>query len=464
MVTTGEDATHLKRTLLVVSYEFPPAGGAGMKRLLKFLRYLPENGWRPIMLTARNANLDLADPSLLKELDPNLEIHRATTLENLFQKGVSIRVRRAGVVAHQGSRSSIRYPAVLLRRFYKWAGGFLKVPDSRILWLPTALVVGLWLVVSRRPASIFASGPSFTNLVLAATLRRLTGVRLVVDFRDAWVSDPMFRVSRRHLRAAHRLMEAFVVRTANVIVSTNPYVTTDFRVRYPHLSAKTWATTYNGFDDADYAYIQSCERNLYKGRFAIVFTGRLYGERTPYHFLAALRSAFDHEPHMRMRTTVAFVGSCEAFLDGRTIGAYIKQLGLGDVVELTGHLTRARSLEYQVEASVLLLLIGIVDPRNAYTYGISGKVFDYLVSERPILALAEDGASKAFLLDNGLAEVYSHWDEEGIMRYLIRAYQLWRQGEALPYCPRAKYGRFDFRTLTATLAGHLSGTRRKGGL
>lgn len=448
-----------KRTVLVVTYGFPPAGGAGIKRLLKFLRFLPENGWQPVILTVQKANLDVADPSLLKELDPKLDVYRTPTLENLFVGGVSTRVRKAGVARGQSGTSSGRSIRTLLLRLYKWAGGFFKIPDSEILWVPSAFVVGLWIAITRRPHAIFASGPSFTDLVLAAMLRRMTGIRLVVDFRDAWISDPMHQIARRYLRKAHARLEAFVIHTANAVISTNPYVTSDFKARYPKEPQDKWATIFNGFDAADYSHMRSYHRHLYEGKFAIVFTGRLYGERSPFYFLLALRSAFKEEPDMRSNTSVVFVGLCERFLDGRTVEEYAEQLHLRDVVELKGHISRMRSLEYQVEASVLLLLIGIVNQRKAYTYGISGKVFDYLASERPILALAEVGASRAFLVENQLATVFSHGDKEGIKQYLLSAYRAWRRGETLPYCPKVKYGQFDFLILTASLAAYLSGSR-----
>jgi glycosyltransferase involved in cell wall biosynthesis len=250
----------------------------------------------------------------------------------------------------------------------------------------------------------------------------------VTDFRDAWTSDPMLKVGRRYLRKAHARLEAFVINTANTVTSTNPYVTSDFRARYPDEPREKWVTIFNGFDAADYSHMRSYHRHLYEGKFAIVFTGRLYGERSPFHFLLALRSAFDEEPDMRSNTAVVFVGLCERFLDGRTVEEYAERLNLSDVVELKGHISRMQSLEYQVEASVLLLLIGIVDRRKAFTYGISGKVFDYLASERPILALAEMGASRAFLVENQLATVFSHGDEQGIRQYLLGAYRVWRRG------------------------------------
>ena len=164
---------------------------------------------------------------------------------------------------------------------------------------------------------------------------------------------------------------------------------------------------------------------------------------------------------MRGQTVVVFVGSCETFLDGRTVQDYIEELGLGDVLELKGHVERRVSLQYQMEASVLLLLIGIVEPKKAYTYGISGKVFDYLASERPILALAEDGASKSFLVEHGFAEVYSHSDEEGVSGYLVRAYRAWRSGSTVAHCPASQFAQFDCRALTSKLARYLAGSSQR---
>jgi len=160
-------------------------------------------------------------------------------------------------------------------------------------------------------------------------------------------------------------------------------------------------------------------------------------------------------PTMRADTRIVFVGSCEVFLDGRTVEDYSRELGLSDIVETPGHLSRRESLEYQMEATILVLLIGVVDPSKCFTYGISGKVFDYVISDRPILAISEPGASRWFLEHHGIGDVYLHTEEAAITEYLVRAYDDWRRGIPLQAASRSLRDDFSFEKLTEKLAGYL---------
>jgi glycosyltransferase involved in cell wall biosynthesis len=400
----------------------------------------------------------------LKELPSDLLVARAFTLESLFRAGAKEGSGRIGVVEPMTTRSRISVRRALAG-MYKAAGRLFSVPDSRILWLPAAFLLGVSLVATRRIEALFASGPSFTNLVLGALIKAFTRVPLVVDFRDAWIADPMFAPSFRFAKAMHGVLERFVARTADRVISTNPFVTQDFAERYPHLPPTKWHTIYNGYDRRDSEMMQNYRPHRYDSKFVLVYTGRLYGERTPYHYLRAVSGALLARPAMREDTRVVFVGSCETFLDGRSVEDYCRDLGLSDIVELPGHLSRRESLEYQMEATILVLLIGIVDPGKCLTYGISGKVFDYVISDRPILAISEPGASSWFLKHHGIGTVYSHTEEAAIAEYLVRAYDDWRHGVPLQTASCILRDDFSFEKLTGRLAGLLAAVaRRNGGL
>jgi glycosyltransferase involved in cell wall biosynthesis len=183
-----------------------------------------------------------------------------------------------------------------------------------------------------------------------------------------------------------------------------------------------------------------------------VYTGRLYGERTPKYFLEALRSAMEKEPDMKDKVRAIFVGSCEEFLDGRTIRDYLEEYNLHDAVKLTGHISRKESLEYQMSASVLLLLIGIVPLEMELTYGLSGKVFDYLLSEKPILTLANGGSTREFIVENKIGEIFFHEEIQGISDYLIDAYTRFKNGKKVQSYDFGIYEKFDFRSLSKTLS------------
>jgi len=449
------------KRLLVICYEFPPGGGAGVKRTLKFVKFFSRYGWHSSVLAVRNGRYHILDESLLGEVPPDVPCFRAVTLEPDLEGRAKTSTSSAA-----GSLTTTQHPRKrrpsLLRRAYRSIGALIKAPDSRILWVPAAVAVG-WRAVRREGVDvIYASGPSFANFLVGALLKRLCGKPLVIDFRDAWTADPVMQSScRPYLLRIHMAQERFVIRNASVVIATNPRVTRDFQDRYPECPASKFRTIYNGYDPDDFAGLRELKPPD-SGKFTIVYTGRLYAERSPKSFLHALSLALKQEPEMQQDTRVIFVGSCERYLDGKMIEDYIREYDLAGVVELTGQVSRRESLEYQNLADLLLLIVGIVPPEGRFTYGISGKVFDYLVSQKPVVTLADDGATREFVTEAGLGEVLYHEDVSAIRDYLIRAYRTFRDGGPQRQRDVGAYRRFDFRSLTKELCSCLDGVLEGG--
>jgi glycosyltransferase involved in cell wall biosynthesis len=441
-----------RKRLLIVNYDFPPAGGAGIKRCLKFMRFLTELKWEIDVLTVHEGNHSIMDSTLLSEVPSQVRIHRTGSLERLFG--------RKSPASHEAEGRTIQSKRNFdgfLGKVYATYGPYFKIPDSRILWLPQALLRALWLILRKRFDVIFATGPTFTNLLLGAVIKIISRKPLIVDFRDAWLADPMLiKKARTSLLGLHRRLERFTVRMANKVVTTNPFVTRDFQQRYHDMPADKFVTIYNGFDQDDFDNLCDTTQEEEK-TFTVVYTGRLYGERMPKSFLQALDLAVKRAPKMRENTRAVFVGSCEEFLDGKRIENYIEEYSLQGLVVLTGHVSRKESLEHQMQASVLLLIIGIVPPEMELTYGLSGKVFDYMLCGRPILAIVNGGSTKEFLEENGIGSVFRHDDVEGMSEYLIRAHEEFVFGKVKQIYNISAYERFNFRWLTKCLSNYLYG-------
>lgn len=444
-----------KKSVLIVNYDFPPAGGAGIKRCLKFMKYLPEYGWKMAVLTVRGGNHHIIDHSLKNEVSDDVIIHRAFTFESLFKKPpenlIKDKVRTSGKIDKASKASSKN----ILENVYDSSGKFFKIPDSRVLWMPGAFVVALKLIIKRQFDVIYSTGPTFVNFILGAIIKIISRKTLVVDFRDAWLADPMLIDNLRwHLLKLNQILEKFVINYADKVITTNPFVTRDFQKRYSHLNPEKFLTIYNGYDMDDFSSIRE-SGNQYADKFTILYTGRLYAERTPKYFLEALKSALEEEPGMRKKIEVIFVGSCEEFLDGKRIEEYLKEYNLTDVVKLTGHLSRQESLEYQMRASVLLMIIGIVPPEMELTYGLSGKVFDYILSGKPLLTIANGGATREFIMENKIGQIFYHHDTDGIKRYITEAFNDFYSGQTHIRYDLKKYENFNFKKLTKILSDQL---------
>lgn len=441
------------RNVLVVCYDFPPGGGAGVKRTMKFVKYLPALGFRPTVLAVRDGNYELRDEKLLEEVSPEVVVHRAWTFETLYarrRKEKLLGSSGKGQAAQPPHRALFSECAEMPRRLAR----YLKVPDSRILWLPAAFALGRNIIQREAIDVIYATGPSFTNHLLGAALGRWCRRPLVCDFRDAWTADPMLRPGvPARLLCIHARQEAFVIRQSQAVITTNPFVTEDFRKRYGENSGRRYETIYNGYDPDDYN-LPSLKRDA-ADKLRVVYTGRLYGERSPKSFLEAVRLVLTRKPALRDRIEIVFVGSCEAFADGCRIEDYVSSMGLAGVVRLTGHLSRKESLARQAEADVLLCIIGAVPEAGRYTYGISGKIFDYLPWKRPILALADEGASATFLREHGIGLVFGLTDIAGVADYLTQKCQTCCEGIEPEPALDALWEKYDTRNQTRQLANCL---------
>lgn len=442
------------RSLLIITDVFPPLAGAGTKRILKFAKFLPEEGWKCTVLTAANERFLPLDPSLVAEVPPATPVVRTFTFESWFRGGAdpAPASREDGLRGTAARRGLFR---LALGKTYKFLGQFLRVPDSRILWLPSAVTRGVLLCRRRRFDAILATGPSFTNFLIGAWIKVFTATPLLLDVRDAWVADPTRRFPRAYQRRLDALCERFAFKRANRVVTTNPYVTQDFARRYPTLAAAACDTIYNGFDRDDFAFLTDTPPAPNQP-FTIVHTGRLYAERTPRHFLRALGRALQLKPEMRAAIRVQFVGSCEIFDDGKRIEDYIVEYGLEGAVEIVGRVSRKRSLQYQLEADLLLLIIGIVPPAAALTYGISGKLFDYAVCNKGILTIAGAGATRELIVANRFGDIFAHEDTAGIRDHLIRTFTDHAAGRKIPGPSPEALLPFECRALVRQLSEHLA--------
>lgn len=438
------------RSVLFIVYDFPPEGSRGTKRTLKFIRYLPRNQWSPVVLTVKGANSCFHDDSLLSELPSDLSIYRARTLETYFRNGKRDQTGdRLVAESKKAPRASVFRRAVLW--LYRCVGRFTSVPDSRILWLPFAIVAGLRIIRNHHCRAIYSSGPSHTNHVVGAILSRLTGRPLVIDFRDAWVGNPIHLTFPVSMRKVHVRLERFCVRSARFVVSTTDGMNADFAARHADLPAK-YVTITNGFDPADFAPVPVVEPVKRDSVLRIIHAGTLGSERSPKEFLLALGQLLRERPELAGRLEVIFVGKSSPFADGRTIEDYIDEYGCAAAVRLTGYVSRKASLDYMQQADVLLLIIGRVPKETAYIYGISGKIYDYAATRKPLLTIAEPGSTAEMAARLNLGPVVHPDSIPEIKTTLISLCESHAAGK-IPYDLNLKLLKsFEFSSLTARLA------------
>jgi glycosyltransferase involved in cell wall biosynthesis len=382
------------KVLLVAMY-FPPAGGGGVQRPLKLATHLPELGVETHVLAPDDSRWLHRDEGL--PLPPNATVHRA---RYLGPSGRKLAEDLHGVTGLQ--RELIRARAF---------GRRLLVPDENVTWNLTANRAAIRLIKREGIDVVVTTSPPASVHLIGAVAKRVTGVRWVADLRDSLVAHPHRRAESRLVRAKERtsnLVARLVARSADGIVAVSDAIADETRALRPRGPVVTIA---NGadFDDFDGIEYRRGER------FRITHTGSFFGKRDPRPFLTALaESGLDIEAR--------FLGD---FRSADRVWA--EELELGNRLRLLPYAPRRTSLELQRDSEALLLLIPDAGGRGKGV--LSGKVFEYLAAERPILAVVPpDGAAAELLRETGAGVVVAPDDVDGMASTLAELERSWREG------------------------------------
>ena len=434
------------RTVLVVSYYFPPSGGPGVQRVLKFVRYLPAFGYRPVVLTVpETAAFPLLDPSLAAEIPPE-----ATVVRSPIREFYGLYRAAAGIASAGGMENLVTTarPGEGLRgRILHGLRAALFIPDGRVGWLPGGTRAGLRAIQAERVEVILASGPPFTAHWIARRLADRTGLPLVLDFRDPWTRAPFYPHRPGPSRALDERLERSCLRRADAVVTVNRDIRDDLLARHPDLDAARFHLVPNGYDPADFAG-RSWDPQPH---WTLTHTGTLPNDRFPAGFTGALRRLLAEDPEAAARLRIRMIGTCNPELERR-----LSEPPLDSLVRFEGYLPHAESVVALLESRLLLLFIE-EGPRAAGI--LTGKLFEYLGSGAPVLALAPEGEAAELVQRAEAGRVVRGDDEEAVLAALREAVAAFRAGRRAFGEPRREiveaYGRPVLTARLATILGAL---------
>ena len=427
------------RKVLVISYYFPPAGGPGVQRVLKFVKYLPEYGWEPLVLTVKDAEFPARDESLLHDIPSQVKIYRTKIFEPYaFYRWITRRSKDipidVNVIPRQGAkRSSIDRVAEFFR-------ATLFIPDARIGWFPYALREGKRILSSERIDVIYSSSPPYTSAVIANALHRISRKPWVVGFRDPWtgfLSTPQ----RWYLpRAVDTILERSCCTNATAIEAAWEGINKDILKKYPELNREKFHFIPNGFDSEDYPHIEK-QRNP---RFTITYAGSLYGKRNPQVFLQAIRELLGEGAIELDKIRLRFIGRF-----GQEVHQMLQNKDLISVVETVSYVPHSQVLELLLQSDTLLL---IVDEFIGNEEIVPGKVFEYLGAQRPIIALAPNGAVADLIRETNSGKSAPSDDLPTLKRIILEYYRnFWYDRIALQP-DTERINQFERKELTEKLA------------
>ncbi|NOY78722.1 MAG: glycosyltransferase family 4 protein [Calditrichaeota bacterium] len=426
---------------LIVAYYFPPAGGSGVQRTLKFVKYLPEFGWKPVVLTARNADYPSFDETLLRDVPKDVSVYRSKIVEPyaLYRK---LTGKKMGEALDVSLLTLGEQKRRLSERVSEWVRDTFFVPDARIGWLPFAAATGQKIIRKEGIDVLYTTAPPYTTLLIGLWLKRLTGLPWVVDFRDSWIgwlTAPQWRPGPSR-RLEFRLEKA-VLKEADRILVVSGGVKDDLLSRHPELDDDRWVWLPNGYDAADFVGVPVPPRDQ---RLTITYTGSLYGPRNPHFLLVALKELLAENPALREQLKFKFIGRIAA-----SILEELQQPEFEGIFETQAYLTHRESVGHLLASDVSLL---IIDDAPVNRGILTGKLFEYIGARRPILALAPEGDAAALIRRHKLGIVVHPKDVPGIKRELLHLLKKWQAGTLKPEAPEEAISRFDRRELTRELA------------
>ena len=398
------------KRLLLVSYYFPPLGGSGVFRALRLSKYLPRHDWAVTVLAADARVRALKDPSLLGEVRSDVTVERTASFE---PRALYIALNRLGL-------------GRLVGRLEPW----LMVPDDHRGWVPFATRRGARLLGERKyDAMVTTAGPYSAHLV-GMTLRRRTGIPWVADFRDEWTTNPYLRdrYPTGWHRRLNRALERKVLDGADRVVCVSRPWLDAIRGVAPELGTAKFAVLPNGYDAEHFPTGPGPPPD----RFRVVYTGVFYGHRSPESFFEAVRRAVASGRIPPDDLEVVFMGHGG--------GEHENDPALGGLLRSFEHRPYFESLEMLRKAALLLLVV----PPEGGAGNHTGKLFPYLASGRPILALAPDENVAAELVRSSRSGVVVAPDDpDAIADALVKCHAAWRRGAGLPGQDRELIARYE---------------------
>jgi len=389
------------KKILIITYYWPPSGGAGVQRWLKFVKYLPEFGWEPVILTVdpRYASYPQRDESLAAEIEPNCKVYTTKSFElyNLYKWISGKKEVPYGGFANESKEGLFQKVSKFLR------GNFL-LPDPRRGWNKYALKKAAELIMQFNIETVVTTSPPHSTQLIGLSLKRQFNIRWIADLRDPW-TDIYYYNQFKHTTLARNIdlrYERQVVENADLVVTVSEDVKLIFAGKSTlDIAAKTVVIP-NGFDDDDF----NIKQVPVETKKVITYTGTISEAYPVDCFLEAL-CGLDEE--LKSQILIRFVGKVPPSVVQKFRNTQLE-------IELVGYVDHPKSIEYLLRSNLLLLIIPDVKNNNGI---LTGKFFEYLAAQKPILAIGpKEGDLAKIIQDTHCGELFDYQDSEGMLLFL----------------------------------------------
>lgn len=397
------------KKFLIIIYYWPPAGGPGVQRWLKFVKYLPDFNVQPIVYIPENPTYPIIDNGLQSEVSEKAIILKKKITEpygfaSFFGKNKTKKIS-SGIISNQKKQS-------FLEKTLLWVRGNIFIPDARFLWVKPSVKYLKKYIEENQIDTIVTSGPPHSLHLIGLQLKKELNVKWFADFRDPWTTIGYHKALKLSSSAEkkHKALEKEVLTTADTIIVTSKTTKTEFQA----ITSQPIEVITNGYD------VEKVTKQPLDEKFTLAHIGSFLSERNPRILWKALKELTKENPDFRRDFQLKLIGAVsQEVLDT------ISEFRLNDFVLNLGYISHQEAVEHQRKSQVLLLIeINSNDTKSI----IPGKLFEYMVSERPILAIGPEGSDFAEIITSTNTGVFFLYDElEPLKALLLKYYNLYRE-------------------------------------
>ncbi len=427
-----------QKKILIITYYWPPAGGPGVQRWLKFAKYLPEFGWKPVVYTPENPSYPLLDESLMKDIPENIDIIKTKIwepyqlAEKLNKSNKKFKAGQFDVGKNQSWKSKLSI----------WVRGNFFIPDARVFWVKPSVKFMEKYLKDHEIEVIVTSGPPHSLHLIGLHLKKkMPHIRWIADFRDPWTEISYYK----HLKLIkssdkkHRQLENDVFKNADITLATSYTDAENFRRNGAHAICIT-----NGFDETD-AHSQDVSL-AYRDKFVLSYIGVLEQLRNPENLWKALDELVKTHASFAENFTLKFVGR----IDDKILNS-IENSDLKSHILNLGYLAHDKAVE-EMKSSSLLLITNF--PNESSKGIIPGKIFEYLATGKQIISFGPNDADVSRILkETNAGKHFGYNDSEVIKDFILEEFERWKNGNLFENSQNIE--QFSRRNLTEQLVGIL---------
>jgi len=406
------------KKVLIISYYWPPAGGPGSQRVLKFSKFLPKFNWRPVILTVRNGEYPYIDNSLESEIRADCKVYSSSTIEPfILYKKITGKDANSPLPVGQLTQK----PDKTEHKIYNWLRTNLFLPDARMGWIIPGYLRARKVIQSQKIQAVVSSSPPHSLQLIAYLIHKEFKLPWIADFRDPWTEIQYYQVSKRN-RLSHSIDHSFekrVLRSANHITTVSSSIGQSFRQKLNRLNSESNISIIpNGWDPDEFKN----DSKPNPSKFIILHTGNLNATQNPSVLWKSLQTLLEMHPSLKIDLQLKFIGRVH-----ENIRRDIADSNLNTITEYESFLPHEQIIGEIQKAAILMSVVPDVPDNRGI---VMSKNFEYIGSGLPVLIIGPTDSDIAHIIsDFSHSQMINYKDMETCKTYLGKTYQAWKNRE-----------------------------------